>query len=165
MKYTLILSVIILLMSCKKAIHQNNEITKVELARSGTWFNLGATISVDSSLKYKYFGDYGQVKQGYFTGKVTRQFWDTLNQKFEKIKFKTVSPHSKLVLSDADYFELIIYWRNGKREITRYWDGGHEPVTTVIDWLDSSYKSTKLKQADNQFEFETTAHRQFKPSY
>jgi hypothetical protein len=85
------------------------------------------------------------VKQGCFTGKVTRQFWDTLNQKFEEIKFKTAAPYSKLVLSDADYFELIIYWRNGKRKITRYWDGGQEPVIAVFNWLDSSYKNIRLK--------------------
>jgi hypothetical protein len=163
MKYTLILSFIILLMSCKKAIHQNNEITKVELARGGAWFDFGATISVDSSLNYKYFGDYGKVKQGYFTGKVSHQFWDTLNQKFEEVKFKTVPPYSKIVLLDADYFELIIYWRNGKRKITRYWDGEQEPVIAVFNWLDSSYKSTRLKQVNNPFKFETTAHRQLKP--
>lgn len=164
MKYLIpLLCGLLLLLSCKRSLTQNNEIIKVELARSGAWSDYGATISMDTSLNYKYFGDYMNWKQKYFAGKISPKYWDSVNQKFEKINFKTVAPHSKLVILDDDYFELIIYWKGGRRSITRYWDGGQEPILKVFDWLSSSYKSVKLEQVNTPFKFETTTHRKPKP--
>jgi hypothetical protein len=159
MKYTLILSFIILLMSCKKAIHQNNEITKVELARGGAWFDFGATISVDSSLNYKYFGDYGKVKQGYFAGKVSRQFWDTLNQKFEEVKFKTIDTNDNSHVADINYYEVIIHWGSHKRRIVRVRPRETDSIMNVFLWLNNSYQNVKLKPVKGPLKFETTYHR------
>jgi len=163
MKYLATLICFLFLLSCKKHLHQINEITKIELGRSGAWFDSGATISIDSSLSYKYYGDYGDIKQGYFIGRISSKYWDTLNQKFENAAFKTFLPDSKILILDDAYFELVIYWKDGKRKITRYWDGGKEPIVKVFNWLSISDKRVKLKQVSTPFKFETTAHRPPRP--
>jgi len=110
MKNLIPLVCILLLLSCGSKPHKpNNEIIRVELARCCAWFDSGATISIDSSLNYKYYGDYSNVKRGYFTGKISSTYWDTLKRKLENANFKTIPPNSKLVMLDAGYFEFIIY--------------------------------------------------------
>ena len=71
-----------LLLACTKPKQIVNEITKVELARSGAWSDYGAAISIDSTLNYKYYD--ANIKHCYYVGKVTGAFWDTVNQKFER---------------------------------------------------------------------------------
>src|SRR5271165_6301475 len=106
MKYLVPTLSLLFLLSCKNPPHQNNEITKVELARSGAWSDNGAAISIDSSLSYKYYD--GNVKQGNFIGKTSEKFWDTLNRKFEQIKFKSIPATDNKHIWDANYFELIV---------------------------------------------------------
>lgn len=161
MKYILSLSFIIFIIlsvSCKKAAYQNNEITKVELARSGAWSDFGASISIDTSLNYKYFGDYGKVKQGYFTGKVTHKFWDTLNQRLQEIKFKTIDANDNSHVVDVNYFEVIIYWKGHKRRIVRVRPRENDSIINVFLWLNDSYQNVKLHPVKNPIVFETTYH-------
>jgi hypothetical protein len=163
MRHVIFLFFIIFLLACGKPAQRNNEITKVELARSGAWSDFGASISVDTSLNYKYFGDYENVKQGYFIGKVNRKFWDTLNQKLERIKFKTLPVSDNVSATDINYFELIIHWKNGKRRLLRAWNGRSDSVLNVIKWLDTSYKNMELHQIKDTIRFETTYHNLPKP--
>ena len=114
MKFIILLSISLLLIGCNKPIHRNNEITRIEFARSGPWSHFGASISIDSSLNYKYWGDYKGVKQKYFAGKISEGFWDTVNVKLEKAKFKTIIPTSYSGCKDCKYYELIVYWNNKK---------------------------------------------------
>ena len=155
---------IILLVACKKPAGRNNEITKIELERSGAWADFGASISIDTSLNYKYFGDYGDVKQGYFIGKVNRKFWDTLNQKFAHVKFKALPVSDNISAVDINYFELIIHWKGGKQRILRAWDGRSDSVLNVIKWLDTSYKAVQLHHIKSPIKFETTFHNLPKPA-
>jgi hypothetical protein len=164
MKYVACLLCLLFLLSCKKPNLQTNEITKVELARSGAWSDFGATISVDSSLAYKYFGDYGKVKQGYFIGRVSRRFWDTLNQKLEEINFKTINSSDNLSVADVNYFEVIVYFKNQKRRIIRVNPREKDAVINAFMWLNDSYKNIKLYQFKNAIKFETTYHELPKPS-
>ena len=46
---------LILLAACNNPAPRNNEITKIEFARMGAWFDMGAAFSVDSSLVYNYY--------------------------------------------------------------------------------------------------------------
>ncbi|MDB5112754.1 MAG: hypothetical protein JWR67_3868 [Mucilaginibacter sp.] len=158
MKYIVVLIFIMLSISCKKATRHNNEIIKVELARSGAWSDFGASMSIDTSLNYKYFGDYGNVKQGYFIGKVTHKFWDTLNQKFEQIKFKTIDTNDNTNVADANYFEVIIHWKNEKRRIIRVRPRENDSIINVFLWLNDSFKYIKLHPIKNHIKFETTLH-------
>ena len=145
--------------ACNKPAQRNNEITKVELARSGAWSDNGATISIDTSLNYKYFGDYGNVKQGYFIGKVNNKFWDTLNEKFEQIKFRTIDTNDNTNVADVNYFEVIIHWKNQKRRIIRIRPRENDPVINTFVWLNDSYKNVKLHPVRKPIKFETIYHR------
>eukprot|EP01037_Dinobryon_pediforme_P016380 gene16380-16558_t len=122
----------LLAISCAKPKPQY-DITKVELTRSGAWSDFGGSISIDSSLNYKYYGDYGKVKQWFFTGKVSTQFWDTLNQKLKHIKYKTLS------VTDN---ENTVDWL-GKCPSCAQWNTFVEevlekPNTSVPNWKTSS---------------------------
>jgi len=158
MKYALALLYLVLSISCVKPRRLNNEITKVELARGGAWSDYGATISIDSALDFQYFGDHGGIRQGYFKGKVSHQLWDTLTQKLEQIKYKAISPTPETKVADANYFELIVYWKNSKKTISRAWHVRGDSVLNLLIWLDSRYKTLKLVQVNTPLKFETTDH-------
>lgn len=157
MRYFPILIFLILLISCTKPVHESNEITKIELARSGAWSDFGAAISVDTSLNYTYYGKYGNIKKGYFIGKITQGLWDTLNQKFEQIQYKNLKPIvDSMNIVDVNYFELIIHWKNEKLRIVRVRPRETDSLMNVILWLNDSYKQIKLRQVKTPFKFETT---------
>jgi len=147
------------LLSCKKALQANNQITKIELARSGAWSDPGAVISIDSTLNYEYYGllDSSGLKQPrkYYTGKVNKGFWDTLNSKFNKINFKALKGIDSETIVDANYFELVIHWNNGKVRVTRVYTVGKDSVINTIVWLNNSFKNIKLQQVKGPFRFET----------
>lgn len=157
MRYTSLLLFSLLLISCKNSEHRINEITKVELARSGAWSDFGAAISIDTSLNYTYYGKYDNIEKGYFTGKISQGLWDTLNQKFEQLQYKKLKPiiDSENVV-DVNYFELIIHWKNEKLRIIRVRPRETDSLMNVILWLNNSYKQIKLRQVKSPFKFETT---------
>ena len=154
---------IFLIISCTKPKVHNNEITKVELARMGVWADPGAAISVDTSLNYKYYGslneDYSgkvvHVERAYYTGKVSKSFWDTLNCKVEKIGYRTLDTADNMRASDVNYFELIIHWKTGKRRIIRMSSMKNDSVLNTINWLNDSYKGVKLQKVKDFIKFET----------
>ena len=154
MKYLLSFLLSVLLLSCTKPKQIVNEITKVELARSGAWSDYGAAMSIDSTLNYKYYD--ANIKHCYYVGKVTEAFWDTVNQKFERIKYKTLPITDNKQIEDANYFELIIHWNKGKRRIIRVRDIKTDSVLDVHLWLNDSYKYFKLHQINTPIKFETT---------
>jgi hypothetical protein len=164
MRYVLGVLLVLLSISCIKPTQQNNEITKVELASSGAWSDPGAAISIDDSLNYKYYGllnhnysmDSFPHKRLYYEGKISSGFLDTLNTKLKQLKYKTLDTIDYSSVKDANSFELIIYWRNGKRRIVRIDTGGTDPVVKTMEWLNDSYKKVKLKPIQGPIKFETT---------
>jgi len=141
--------------SCNEP-HRHNEITKIELTRTGAWADIGAIIKIDTSLNYDYWGRYDTVKEGYFTGRISQGFWDTLNYKFDQLKYKTLDTTDNSNVQDANYFELIIHWEKGRRRIIRVDTGGNYPLIKTLKWLNDSYKNVQLKRATNPIKFETT---------
>lgn len=158
MKYTLLVSFSLLFIGCSKPVHRNDEITKVELARSGAWSDYGATISIDNALNYMYFGDYGKAKQKYFLGKFDAMLWDTLNHKLEAANFRTADTATNMHIEDAHYYELIVHWEGGIRRILRV--SGEKPnaILALCRWIDTTYKTVKLRRVDHPIKFETIFH-------
>ncbi|HEY4324307.1 MAG TPA: hypothetical protein VGN20_09980 [Mucilaginibacter sp.] len=150
MRHIICLLFVILLIACNRPLKRNNEITKVELARSGAWSDFGAAISIDSSLNYKYYN--GNTRK-YFTGKITEGFWDTLNIKLEKIKYKIVDTTDNSNIVDANYFELIIHWKNHRRRIVRA--HGLQPDSTLnfMLWLNDGCKNVKVHRVNYPIQF------------
>jgi hypothetical protein len=157
------LLIVVFLMACNKPVGRHYEITKVELARSGAWSDYGATLSIDTSLNYKYFGDIGVIKQSYFIGKISSNLWDTLNQKLEHIKYKALPTESYTNIQDVNYFELIVHWENGEKHIIRVWESPPDSVLSVIKWIDTSYRKVKLLHVKDTFKFESKYHLNWKP--
>ena len=144
-----------LLIACNRQSPESN-IIKVQLVRSGAWSDYGAAISIDSSLNYNYYSR--NLRHGYFGGKISRKFWDSLNQKFKALNFKVLptDPHAKAV-PDGEYFELIIYWKEGKISVdrsVRY--TSPNPVDQTFSWLNNSFKKVRLHRLKDPVKFETT---------
>lgn len=75
----MILIISLWLFGCHEPAKRKNDITKIELVRTGAWAQRAATTIIDTSLVYKYwnYGDEGPAGKGYLTGKITERFWDT----------------------------------------------------------------------------------------
>lgn len=144
---------VVLFAACNKPVQTHSEINKVELARSGAWSDHGAAISVDSLLNYRYYD--GNTKK-FYVGRISPAFWDTLTQKFEKIKFKTLSTDTVMGVMDAEYFELIIYWKNGKKRTVKLASYSNSLIDQTFLWLNFSYKNVKFHQCDSLIKFGTT---------
>lgn len=155
MKSLFLVFSVILFIGCRPAI-KDNEITKISFARMGAWSDPGAAISIDSSLTYNYYGKINKSESGYYSGKISASFWDTLNRKFKEIKYKTLDTTDNRRVQDGVYYEVIISWINGKRHILRYKDIKADSVLTVFNWLNDSYKSVKLYRSKNSIKFQTT---------
>lgn len=164
MKVFIFSLILLLLFSCRRAAVRHDEIRKIEFARSGAWSDLGVSISVDSSLNYKYWGDYQTEKQKYFVGKISQAFWDTLNVNLDRIKFKTVKPRVLYGCADCEYYELIIHWSNGTAHIFRSSGEPDDSVTQMCEWLGDNHHIPKLKQVKDSIKFETTTHHVINPA-
>jgi len=105
-------------------------------------------------LNYKYFD--GNSKKN-FIGKINTRFWDSINRRFERIKFKEIPvSDDNNIIKDATYFELIIHWKDSSRRITRVRDIKPDSVVLAFIWLNDSYKNIKLHQISRPIKFETT---------
>lgn len=162
MRNLICLLFIMLSLSCDKPISRNSEITKVELARSGAWSDFGAAIIIDSALNYKYCDD--NIKEGNFSGKIGKRFWDTLTRKLEAGNFKTVDSTTNMTAMDAEYYELIIHWKNKKRRILRT-GHGQDPILKTCKWLNNSYKNVKLHQLNTPIKFESEFQKIRRPPF
>ncbi|HEY9004238.1 MAG TPA: hypothetical protein VIM89_22980 [Mucilaginibacter sp.] len=158
MKVFLLLFISLLCFGCNKRVHRKGEITKIEFARDGLSITPGVTIGIDETLDYKYFGNYESQHQKYLVGKVSSQFWDTLTRKLHAIKFKTVKATIDPLDESEEYYELIVYWTNGKRRLLRVWSKEPDPVLSLCEWIDTSYKKVKLHKANGIIKFETLHH-------
>ena len=164
MRPIIVVIISLLFFECKKPVNRNNEIRKIEFARSGAWSDWGVSISIDSSLNYKYWGDYRAERQKFFVGKVSHAFWDTLNLKLEQIKFKTVKPQMINDCKDCEYYELIVHWNNGITRILRSGSEVSDPVIRMCTWLGDNRNIPDLKQIKDSIKFETHTHYVINPS-
>lgn len=153
MKNSICLIVLLMLISCDKpAKHKNSEIAKIELDRSGAWSDFGAAIIVDSSMNYQYCDD--NLKHGNFIGVINKSIWDTLTRKLEAADYITVDSTCNMDAMDAEYFELIVYWKDKKKRMIRQAFGKKDSILKICEWLNNSYKNVKLLQIDDRIKFE-----------
>lgn len=118
----------------------------------GAWSDMGAAISIDSALNYNY---YNSNEKKYYSGKITKGYWDTINQKLEQIKYKTLDTTLAQIKSDNSAYEMIITCKSGKRRITREWENDIDSISATLNWLNNSYKHVKLLFSPKPIKFET----------
>jgi len=118
--------------SYKTRERRKNQITKVCFATGGCYGNCPfLAVEIDSSLNYKFYGGKYADKPGYFTGKVSRGFWDTLNIKFERINYKqldTSYEHSHDDLST----ETVLYFDKQRKHIYGQSESFPDSVRSVL---------------------------------
>ncbi|WCT12613.1 hypothetical protein [Mucilaginibacter jinjuensis] len=149
------LFIILIFEGCTKTQSHQNQITKIELSRTGGESDDGAIISIDSNLICNYYGRLDNSKsEHYYSGKITAAFWDTLNKRVEQTKFKSASLNSNSHVSDSEEFELIIHSKTGKNRFLRIWGRESDPVLEFMIWLNGAYKKAKLTKAADSIKFE-----------
>jgi hypothetical protein len=62
---------------------------------------------IDSTLNMQYYGGYKAALQGYYYGKVTPGFWDTLNIQLRQINFKKLDTAYRSLPIDGEPLEAI----------------------------------------------------------
>ncbi|TFF40101.1 hypothetical protein E2R66_02275 [Mucilaginibacter psychrotolerans] len=127
----------------------------MEVAHSGYWSTGGAATAIDSTLHLTYYGRPGIRNLNYYEGTIDTATWNTLNRKLASVRFKSVDAIVDRHIADIPTYELIVYWKNGKRRLVRDFHAG-DSVLNTIRWLDSIYRHTALKPAKKPAKLETT---------
>ncbi len=152
----LIYTIIILsltFLSCKK--HRSNEIKKLSFAVAGCYGKCPVlAIEIDSSLTYKFYGGENTNKKGFYKGLVTKGFWDTLNLKFEQIRFKHLDTLYNYSVDDMP-IELYLTIGKDRKPLFGQDESMPDSVRKVLYWVLNSYKNINLIQVDT-LAFETS---------
>lgn len=104
--------------SCTKET-QHNKIHKIVFASGGCYGTCPVeVIEIDSSLTYRYHGERHTNLQGFYTGKITQELWDSINNKLEAANFRNLD-----TLYDESIDDLAtstkIYYDNNKVKFIR----------------------------------------------
>lgn len=157
MKLAVIMFVLIVFLSCTTYMPRKNEITKIEIATSGCYGTCQSTaISIDNNLNYKYYGGRYASLKGYYLGKVTKGFWDTLNMKLEHIKYKQMDTTYNVNI-DLPETELIIHYNGLVKHIQSDFFRKPDSIWNVLNWLKNSYQKIKLHETKKKIQFQTKA--------
>ena len=135
---------------------RKNEITKVCFATGGCYGTCPfLAIEIDSSLNYRFYGGEYADTTGYFTGKVSQGFWDTLNIKFESINYKQLDTSYDHSVDDLST-ETVLYFDKQRKHIHGQSESLPDSVMTVLSWVMNSYKTVTLtRTTDSAIPFET----------
>jgi hypothetical protein len=157
------------LSSCDRSVKRKNEITKIEIATGGCFGPCQSTVvSIDSSLNYRYFGGdtyftlplyavSGKLK-GYYSGKISQGFWDTVNIKLEHINYKQLDSSYQHSIDDQS-LEVFIHYGNKIKHIKAQSASLPDSIAHVFYYVINSYKSVKPKSTKDTFNFESTTQR------
>lgn len=132
---------------------RTNEISKIYFASGGCFGSCPfLAIEVDSSLNYKYYGGLYSEKQGYFTGRISPELWDSINIKFEEIDFKHLD--TSYQFSDDDLAtQTSIFYSNKRKVINAQSASLPQAVSHVLHWLMYSYRNVNLTPSKDTIGF------------
>ncbi|WP_157543890.1 DUF6438 domain-containing protein [Mucilaginibacter paludis] len=141
--------------SCGEPKVRLNSIREVQL-RSGMCMGECPEIivSIDSLLNYKFHGGRYALKQGYFTGKVSQGFWDTLNMRFEQIHYQQLRNFYQERSTDGPHWDVIIKYSNNTKYISASPSGLTDSVESVFNTYLRSYTLTKLARTNHSLNFD-----------
>lgn len=152
--------------ACNNSRHEknkrNNEIKKISFATAGCFGKCPfLAIEIDSNLSYKFYGGRFAKKVGFFKGTITQSFWDTLNLKFEQIKYKKLDSLYNSSVDDMP-FETYITYGQKRKPLCGQEMSMPDSVREVLYWVMNSYKNINLTQVDS-FVLETSIQYGFGP--
>jgi hypothetical protein len=104
-------------------------------------------IAIDSSLNYYFEGvEYcDSLHTGFFIGKISQDFWDTLNMKFEQIDYMHLDSAYEHSADDLAT-EIFIYTKDKRKRIIGQEMSLPENLLKVYGWLFNSYKTMRLSK-------------------
>jgi hypothetical protein len=150
---------VVALFSCCSNNHDNkrpNEIIRIIFATGGCF---GAcpvqVIEIDSSLTTKYHGVIYSDSTGFYRGKVSNQFWDTLNMKFDSINYKNLDTSYEQSVDDLSTEILIFYGDNKIKHIFGQSSSLPDSVLIVYKWLLTSINQMKFEKTNDNLIFPT----------
>lgn len=160
-------TVAMLLTACESPARRTNEITKIEVA---TGYCFGScqpiVVSIDRSLQFKYYGDSifvdfspepnrGHRLYGYYTGKISRQLWDTLNDSLEAIHFKRLDTAYEHSVDDQSLEIFIHYGKNKLKHIKAQSASLPDSVANTFYFIANSYRKVRLRRATDTLQFDS----------
>ena len=162
------------MVACHRPVEQKNEITKIEIATGYCFGHCQKTaVSIDSGLNYKYYGGDGDEGDysgwipdsaaaykksrlhGYYSGKISKTFWDTLNNRMNSIYYQRMDT-AYIPANDDQLLEIIIHYKGKIKRITGSLLGLRPKETAVFGWIINSYKEIKPSAFNGVLRFETT---------
>jgi hypothetical protein len=153
-----------MLAACHRPLKRKDQINRIEIADGGCMTGCPVFgIRIDSTLALKYYGGYKAKLRGYYSGRVTQGFWDTLNTKLEQIKFKGLETNNFGEL-DGHSAEIVVYWNKQKRHFMRSIYEDPDSISHILIWIADSYKHIQLKKSNDTLKFETTYQFMMPPS-
>lgn len=163
-KNILIVFTLSLFISCNEnKSFRKNEIHKIIFATGGCFGECPIqAIEIDSNFNVKYHGVEYTNRIGFYTGKTTRSFWDTLNIKFENISYKQL---------DSSYFgsvddlstEIYIYYDNNIKYICGQSSSLPDTVMSTYNWIINSIDKIDLIKSKDSLTFPTFVEKPLPP--
>jgi hypothetical protein len=109
-------------------------------------------MKIDSDLRMAFYGEHYTEKAGFYTGKVTTDFWDSFNERFERIHFDRLDNAYDQSVDDLAVIVTVCYGKTTRRVFGQSHDLP-DSVRKVFDWLMDSYKKVALKPAPDTAHF------------
>ncbi|RYE13883.1 MAG: hypothetical protein EOP45_20505 [Sphingobacteriaceae bacterium] len=165
-KLTTTIIILITLFGCSpsKKSDRQNAINRIVFATGGCFGTCPIqAIDFDSSLTFKYHGVEYTNNLGFYSGRITNKFWDTLNLKLESIKYRQLDSSYEYSVGDLST-ELYIYYNGNKVKHISVQSaslpGGQyailpDSIMTVYQWLLTSIKQLKVKRTTDSLFFPT----------
>lgn len=142
------------LAGCNQPALRHNELSKIEVAVAGGMMKWPAwAVSFDDNLNCYYYGGNKAKLKGYYSGKITSGFWDTLNIKLEQNKFTQLDTSVYWPLDDQAA-EAIFYWGKQKRRVFLAADDSLNGKENVLKWIAFSYQHIKLYKMQDSVNFD-----------
>ncbi|AWH85925.1 hypothetical protein HYN59_12775 [Flavobacterium album] len=153
-KFYLLIFSVLLLSGCKDTA-RHNAITKIVLARGGCYGTCPVeVITIDSSLTCYYEGVHNTGYEGLYTAKISRGLWDSINIKFEKIRFRELDS-SYIGSVDDEATALKIFHDNKMKYIRSQSSMLPEGLEAVVSFIGKTPEKVKLEPTTsmNGFDF------------
>ena len=156
-KLVIFLFILTLFYGCVKKNGRQNENTRVVFATGGC--NGVCPIQVIDNLTVRYLGVKYCDRTGFFIGNISSKFWDTLNLKFEKIKFKQLDSSYQHSYDDLST-EIYIYYDDKVKHLKGQSERLPYSLMSVYSWLPTEIKQIKLKPIKESLKFPTRIENQ-----
>lgn len=150
----IVLIFISIFFSCKNQEKRKNEITKIYIATGLCYGHCPVqTVEIDSSLTVKYHGKEYAKHKGFYIGKITPEVWDSINARFEKIKYKELDSVYDHSVDDPPVY-LKISYNNQVKKIRAQSASLPDEVGKTYHWVITIAENAKLKSTNDTLDFE-----------